>query len=116
MTVELKIFNLQRQLAIFDEFDSVNWLDVYACDDSYANGLIEDDICNEIDSLSLDSSESPSCVSHTPDPILELKILPDSLKYVFLGPNETFPVIIASDLTEDQGVNCWKYLRKTKRP
>ena len=30
MTIELNIFNLQRQPAIFDEFNSVNWLDVYA--------------------------------------------------------------------------------------
>ena len=32
-------------------------------------------------------------------PILELKPLPDSLRYKFLGPNETFPIIISSSLT-----------------
>ena len=53
MTIELNIFNLQRQPAIFDEFNSVNWLDVYACDDSYADGLIENDMFDEIDSLPL---------------------------------------------------------------
>jgi hypothetical protein len=31
-------------------------------------------------------------------PKKELKPLPDNLKYKFLGPAETFPVIIASDL------------------
>src|SRR5438270_1748797 len=37
-----------------------------------------------------------SCESEPPQ--LELKTLPDSLEYVFLGSNETPPVIIASDL------------------
>ena len=39
MTVELNIFNLQRQPAIFDEFYSVNWLGVYNCNDSCADSL-----------------------------------------------------------------------------
>ena len=29
---------------------------------------------------------------------LDLKLLPNSLKYVFRGPDESLPVIIASDL------------------
>jgi len=41
----------------------------------------------------------PSIVS---PPKLELKPLPDSLKYVFLGPKETLPVIISSLLSCDQ--------------
>jgi len=113
MTIELNIFNLQRQPAIFDEFNSVNWLDVYACDDSYANGLFKDDICDENDSLLLDSSQSSS-VTHASDPPLELKPLPDSLKYVFLGPNDTLPVIIASNLNDDQESKLLKVLRKNK--
>ncbi|GAV66307.1 hypothetical protein CFOL_v3_09817 [Cephalotus follicularis] len=42
----------------------------------------------------LKSIESP--------PVLDKKSLPDSLKYTYLGPNETLPVIIASNLTTDQ--------------
>ena len=53
MIVELNIFNLQRQPVIFDEIDSINWLDVYASVDSWADALIENDICDEIDSFSL---------------------------------------------------------------
>jgi len=86
---------------------------VYACDDSYADSLIDNDICDEIDSLSLDSSNSPS-FAQTLDLVLELKPLPDSLKYVFLVPNETFPVIIASDLIEDQEDKLLKVLRDHK--
>ena len=33
-------------------------------------------------------------------PKLELKPLPDTLKYAFLGSSETLPVIIASDLDD----------------
>ncbi|XP_021740145.1 uncharacterized protein LOC110706537 [Chenopodium quinoa] len=35
-------------------------------------------------------------------PQVELKPLPDHLKYVFLGPNDTLPVIISSKLTKEQ--------------
>jgi len=65
MTVELNIFNLQRQPAIFNEFDSVNWLDVYACNNSCADSMIEDENCDQIDSLPLLSSD-PLLLVHTP--------------------------------------------------
>ncbi|KAL5819379.1 hypothetical protein ACOSQ4_023221 [Xanthoceras sorbifolium] len=35
-------------------------------------------------------------------PILELKPLPSGLKHAFLGPNDTFPVVISSQLTSEQ--------------
>jgi len=35
-------------------------------------------------------------------PALELKPLPDSLKYAFLGPDESLSVVIASNLNRDQ--------------
>ena len=37
--------------------------------------------------------------------VLELKALPEHLKYVYLGDNETLPIIIASDLTSVQEDN-----------
>ena len=93
---------------------SVNWLDVYACNDSCVDSLVEDKNCDEIDSLPFLSSDPPSSGTYTSDPTLELKPLPDSLKYVFLGPNDTFPIIIASDLTEVQGKKLLKVLRENK--
>ena len=39
---------------------------------------------------------------NTSFPILELKILPSTLKYAFLGRYETLPVIIALDLQPEQ--------------
>ena len=47
--------------------------------------------------LPLSSSPPPSAVE---PPKLELKPLPDTLKYAFLGSSETLPVIIASDLDD----------------
>ena len=35
-------------------------------------------------------------------PILELKALPDHLKYVFLGEKDTLPVIVSNRLTKDE--------------
>ena len=42
----------------------------------------------------LPSSESP--------PQLDLNPLPENMKYAFIGPSETLPVIIASDLSSPQ--------------
>jgi hypothetical protein len=44
----------------------------------------------------------------------ELKPLPDNLKYKFLGPAETFPVIIASDLHAAQEEKLLDVLREHK--
>ena len=47
-------------------------------------------------------------------PKSELKVLPNHLKYVYLGENETFPVIIASDLTLEQEQLLLPILKKNK--
>ena len=40
--------------------------------------------------------------SLTKAPKLELKPLPDNLKYMFLGEANTLPVIISNDLSDEQ--------------
>ncbi|GKB80237.1 putative nucleotidyltransferase, ribonuclease H [Tanacetum coccineum] len=45
---------------------------------------------------------------------LELKPLPSNLKYAFLGPNNTLPVIVASDLSGSQEEALLKVLSKYK--
>ena len=47
-------------------------------------------------------------------PELELKPLPDNLKYVFIGDNNTLPVIIAKGLTSVQEEKLMKLLRNHK--
>jgi len=50
----------------------------------------------------------------SPHTSLELKPLPDSLKYVFLGPDEYLPIIIASDLDRDQEEKLIYLLKENK--
>ena len=45
---------------------------------------------------------------------MELKPLPDHLKYVFLGEEDTLPVIIAKELTPLQEERLIKVLREQK--
>ncbi|VVA41230.1 PREDICTED: LOW QUALITY PROTEIN, partial [Prunus dulcis] len=45
-------------------------------------------------------------------PKLELKPLPEHLKYAHLGANETLPVIIASNLTSTEKKKLLRVLRK----
>ena len=47
-------------------------------------------------------------------PKVELKSLPKGLKHVFLGPGDTFPVIISSELSESQGEKLIQILCKYK--
>ncbi|CAN6679393.1 unnamed protein product [Malus baccata var. baccata] len=47
-------------------------------------------------------------------PVLELKPLPDHLKYVFLGDNETLPVIVSSSLTTIEEEKLIRVLKDNK--
>jgi hypothetical protein len=47
-------------------------------------------------------------------PKKELKLLPENLKYKFLSPVESLPVIIASDLVDDQKKKLLDVLRENK--
>ena len=49
-----------------------------------------------------------------PSSSLKLKALPAHLKYVYLGEQETFPVIISSNLNDGQKENLKTILRKYK--
>ena len=52
--------------------------------------------------------------SSEPFPFLELKVLPMNLKYVYLGEQETFSVIIASHLNDEKEENLKIILRRHK--
>ncbi|CAN6552302.1 unnamed protein product [Malus baccata var. baccata] len=47
-------------------------------------------------------------------PILELKLLPSHLKYIFLGENETLPAIISSSLTAQEEEKLLRVLKEFK--
>ena len=48
-------------------------------------------------------------------PLLELKPLSVSLKYIFLGTGETFPVVISSSLTKEQETALLEVLHKYRQ-
>ena len=65
--------------------------------------------------LSISSSVSTKMLpSVIQAPSLELKPLPDHLKYVFLGQDETLPVIVSSSLTAQEEEKLVRVLREYK--
>ncbi|XP_070668511.1 uncharacterized protein [Malus domestica] len=65
--------------------------------------------------LSISSSVSTKMLpSLVQAPTLELKPLPDHLKYVFLGNDETLPVIVSSSLTAHEEEKLVRVLREYK--
>ncbi|XP_052874583.1 uncharacterized protein LOC128280469 [Gossypium arboreum] len=54
---------------------------------------------NQFELLPFQTKMLPSVLQ---PPILELKVLPDHLKYVFLGEKDTLPVIVSNKLTKDE--------------
>lgn len=62
-------------------------------------------------SLSPFDKLAPSVVRAPP---VELKKFPDDLKYIFLGPKETLPVIISSNLTEEEEGRLFQVLVEHK--
>jgi hypothetical protein len=61
------------------------------------------------------TSSTPPVPSLESPPKLELKPLPDKLKYAFLRSNDTLLVIIASDLQKDQEDSLLEVLREHKK-
>jgi hypothetical protein len=61
----------------------------------------------------LESKEKEEAAIPKP-PKKELKPLPDNLKYKFLGPAKTLPMIIASDLLAAQEEKLLDVLREHK--
>ena len=124
MTVELNIFHLGKQHNDYYENSlDLNWIQdlstehleyldqtsFYSEDESYSSDSVET-ACSSTsyngwkidpEPLIISTEPTPSSSSET-TPRLELKPLPEDLKYAFLGPSQTLPVIITSDLNSTQ--------------
>jgi hypothetical protein len=120
MMVELNIFHIRKQPPDYDQMNQVCLIEeildevieessiedpLEACLAQLGEDLDLDKLMEQADALletaTLVSEEKEEIV--VPDsPKKELKPLPDSLKYKFLGPAESLPVIIASDLKDAQ--------------
>ena len=133
MTLELNIFNMQRQSSRFDdmEFSTLNWVGDSIFNDAFDDLFVTEydsflidyepeydvfefgDLCSTADCLVTVISES---TTESISPVaLELKPLTDSLKYAFLGPDESLPVMIASDLDWDEEDKLITYLGRTRK-
>ena len=64
--------------------------------------------------LSIPLSTNKVIPSVVKAPVLELKPLPDYLKYAYLGENETLPVIVSSALTYTQEQRLVSVLKEHK--
>ena len=66
--------------------------------------------------LDMKNCESPPAKPSIEEaPKVEIKALPPHLRYEFLGNGDTLPVIIASDLDEQQVQSLVKVLKRFKR-
>jgi hypothetical protein len=129
MTVELNIFLIRKQPLDYDQLNQVCLIDeviekssikdpLETCLAQFGEDLDLEILMEQANALletaPLVSSEKKETV--VPDPSKkELKPLPDSLKYKFLGPADSLPVIIASDLIDAQEEKLWEVLREHKK-
>jgi hypothetical protein len=60
-------------------------------------------------------TEQEEPILSPPEPTPELKPLPDSLRYAFLGPNSTFPVIVNAKLHEEEVEKLLAVLRAHRK-
>ncbi|KAH9688688.1 hypothetical protein KPL70_015210 [Citrus sinensis] len=119
MTMELNIFNIAKQPHSAD--DGIVDVDLIEAlvDDTFLSNLSDDplqtclthfgfdfDIDRSVDEKLIPSSESP--------PKLELKPLPNTLEYAFLGEESTLPVIISSSLNDEQKGKLLDVLKEHK--
>ncbi|XP_073304611.1 uncharacterized protein [Primulina huaijiensis] len=121
MTLELNVFNLCKQPHDKgDESEDENLIETLV-EENIQEGSTRDqlDICSietvkenieiDLDDFiryhSLPGSEKEFDAKYEnkdEPPILELKSLPEELKYAFLGEDETYPVVISSKLASDE--------------
>ncbi|CAA0838473.1 Uncharacterized mitochondrial protein AtMg00860, partial [Striga hermonthica] len=69
----------------------------------------------DINFIQLPESNQKILPSTVQAPELELKSLPTHLKYVYLGDNDTLPVIISACLEADQEISLLQVLKDNKR-
>jgi hypothetical protein len=132
MTVELNIFHIIKQPLDYDQMNQVclikEILDevieessiedpLEACLAQFGEDLDLDKLMEKTEALletaPLVSEEKKETVV-LDSPKKELKPLQDSLKYKFLGPAESLPVIIASDLIDAEDEELLGVLREHK--
>jgi hypothetical protein len=129
MTVELNIFDISKRPRECDEIESACLIEeiieeesstkdpLEACFAQFGENLDLDALLEQANAVlefaPLESKEEEEASGPEP-PKKELKPLPENLKYKFLGPADTLPVIIASDLHVAQEEKLLDVLREHK--
>jgi hypothetical protein len=133
MTVELNTFQIKKQPLDYDQMNQVCLIEeiidevikessieedpLEACLAQFREDLDLEKLMEQADAL-LETAhlvKNENEETTVPDSLTkELKPLPDSLKYKFLGPADSLPVIIASDLVVDQEKKLLDVLREHK--
>jgi hypothetical protein len=131
MIVELNIFHIRKQPLEYDEVQQVCLIEdvmeeaieessmedpLEACFAQFGEHLDLDKLLEQANAMlttPLVSSEKEETIVPNP-PKKELKPLPENLKYKFLGPAKSLPVIIASDLVDAQEEKLLDVLREHK--
>ena len=67
---------------------------------------------NKFESIPISTNKILPSVEQAPK--LELKVLPNHLKYVFLGDDDTLPVIVSSQLSKQQEAKLIDVLKRNK--
>jgi hypothetical protein len=132
MIVELNIFQIRKQLLDYDQMNQVCLIEeimdevieessiedpLEACLAQFGEDLDLEKLVEQTDALLetaplVSKEKEETAVSDFPKK--ELKPLPDNLKYKFLGPTDSLPVIIASDLIDAQEEELLNVLREHK--
>ena len=123
-TVEFKLFEASSYPAGADDCSFIEVLDP-GVDGVFKDEDLADWDWDDQDDMTEDSSElaeeevadfqvSTVSFANDPPPKLELKELPTTLKYVYLGENETYPVIVASELQSTEEERLIGVLQKHK--
>ncbi|CAA7409872.1 unnamed protein product [Spirodela intermedia] len=98
-----KLRDTSAPLILYD----INLLDDFDDPDVIDDCVLEE--LEEIENINLGEKKEEDHLN------LELKPLPSSLKYMFLEENNSFPVIIAADLSDEQEEELLDVLRKNKK-
>ncbi|CAA7402788.1 unnamed protein product [Spirodela intermedia] len=108
-SIEIKIFEVSNDLKKSQEYDchTIDLLDDFDDPDVIDDCVLEE--LEEIENINLEEKKEEDHLN------LELKPLPSSLKYMFLEENNSFPIIVAADLSNEQEDELLDVLRKIRR-
>ncbi|XP_062103624.1 uncharacterized protein LOC133814712 [Humulus lupulus] len=102
-----------ERLLLFDSYNEEDEEEYLAWLEANSQGLRTR---NRFDSLELSSREFKAPKPSIEEPLeLELKVFPSHLRYAYLGPSSTLPVIISAELSHDQEEKLLEVLRQFKK-